>query len=102
MITPDALAEEISFLKQLAEGWEQPPTFFELALAVALRHFRKNSVNFIILETGLGGRLDATNAVPKDIAVLAPIVWTTSSIWEIPWKRSLRKKPPSSPPENRP
>lgn len=73
MITPDALAEEISFLKQLAEGWEQPPTFFELALAVALRHFRKNSVNFIILETGLGGRLDATNAVPKDIAVLAPI-----------------------------
>lgn len=27
MITPDALAEEISFLKQLAEGWEQPPTF---------------------------------------------------------------------------
>ena len=73
MITPDALAEEISFLKQLAEGWEQPPTFFELALAVALRHFRKNNVNFIILETGLGGRLDATNAVPKDIAVLAPI-----------------------------
>ena len=73
MITPDALAEEISFLKQLAEGWEQPPTFFELALAVALRHFRKNSANFIILETGLGGRLDATNAVPKDIAVLAPI-----------------------------
>ena len=72
MITPDALAEEISFLKQLAEGWEQPPTFFELALAVALRHFRKNNVNFIILETGLGGRLDATNAVPKDIAVLAP------------------------------
>ena len=30
-------------------------------------------MNFIILETGLGGRLDATNVVPKDIAVLAPI-----------------------------
>lgn len=73
MIPPEALAEEIFFLKQLAEGWEQPPTFFELALAVALRHFRKSGVNFIILETGLGGRLDATNAVPKDIAVLAPI-----------------------------
>lgn len=73
MISPEALAEEITFLKQLAETWEQPPTFFELALAVALRHFRKSGVNFIILETGLGGRLDATNAVPKDIAVLAPI-----------------------------
>lgn len=73
MISPEALAEEIAFLKQLAEAWEQPPTFFELALAIALRHFRKSGVNFIILETGLGGRLDATNAVPKDIAVLAPI-----------------------------
>lgn len=73
MISPEELAEEITFLKQLAEAWEQPPTFFELALAVALRHFRKSGVDFIILETGLGGRLDATNAVPKDIAVLAPI-----------------------------
>lgn len=73
MIPPETLAEEISFLKQLTEGWERPPTFFELALAVALRHFRKSGVNFIILETGLGGRLDATNAMPKDIAVLAPI-----------------------------
>ncbi len=73
MIPPDALAEEISCLKQLTESWEQSPTFFELALAIALRHFRKSGVNFIILETGLGGRLDATNAVPKDIAVLAPI-----------------------------
>lgn len=73
MIPADALTEEISFLKQLAESWEQPPTFFELALAIALRHFNKSGVNFIILETGLGGRLDATNAVPKDIAVLAPI-----------------------------
>lgn len=73
MISPEALAEEITFLKELAEAWEQPPTFFELALAAALRHFRKSGVNFIILETGLGGRLDATNAVPKDIAVLAPI-----------------------------
>ena len=73
MIPPDALTEEISCLKQLTESWEQSPTFFELALAIALRHFRKSGVNFIILETGLGGRLDATNAVPKDIAVLAPI-----------------------------
>ena len=97
MITPDALAEEISFLKQLAEGWEQPPTFFELALAVALRHFRKNSVNFIILE----GWTPLTPC-PRISPYWPPSAWTTSSIWEIPWKRSLRKKRPSSPPENRP
>lgn len=73
MIPQEMLAEEISFMKQLTEFWEQPPTFFELALAIALRHFIKNDVNFIILETGLGGRLDATNALRKDIAVLASI-----------------------------
>ena len=73
MIPRDALAAEIFFMKNLAEGWEQPPTFFELALAVALRHFICNGAVFIILETGLGGRLDATNALRKDISVLAPI-----------------------------
>ncbi|MFR2287913.1 MAG: bifunctional folylpolyglutamate synthase/dihydrofolate synthase, partial [Akkermansia sp.] len=73
MIPRDTLAAEISFMKNLAEGWEQPPTFFELALAVALRHFISNGADFIILETGLGGRLDATNALRKDISVLAPI-----------------------------
>lgn len=73
MIPPEELAAEISFLKQLTESWEQLPTFFELALAIALRHFQKSGADFIILETGMGGRLDATNALPKDIAVLAPI-----------------------------
>lgn len=72
-IPPERLAEEITLLKQLTESWIQPPTFFELALTIAMHHFRENGVNFIILETGMGGRLDATNAVPKDIAVLAPI-----------------------------
>lgn len=72
-IPPERLAEKITLLKQLTESWIQPPTFFELALTIAMHHFRENGVNFIILETGMGGRLDATNAVPKDIAVLAPI-----------------------------
>lgn len=72
-ISPDDLAAETTFLKNLTSAWENPPTFFELALAIALRHFLHRDVNFIILETGLGGRLDATNALRKNIAVLAPI-----------------------------
>lgn len=54
-------------------GWETPPTFFELVLAIAMLHFAERGVDLIILETGMGGRLDATNAVPKDVAVLTPI-----------------------------
>ncbi len=73
MIPDDELLEGICFVRELAESVEQAPTFFELALILALRHFMKEGVELIILETGMGGRLDATNAVAKDVAVLTPI-----------------------------
>ncbi len=73
MIADDRLLEGITYARHVAESWEQSPTFFELALMIALRHFKHEGVNFIILETGMGGRLDATNALPKDVAVLVPI-----------------------------
>ncbi len=63
----------IGKLRALVEDWEVKPTFFELVLALAMMHFAEEEVELIILETGMGGRLDATNAVPKDVAVLTPI-----------------------------
>jgi dihydrofolate synthase / folylpolyglutamate synthase len=39
------------------------PTFFEIMTAMALRHFADQAVDVVVLETGLGGRLDATNVV---------------------------------------
>lgn len=44
------------------------PTFFEFAIALAFEVFRSHKVDFIILETGLGGRLDATNVVDNPLA----------------------------------
>ncbi len=50
------------------------PTFFELMLAVGLVIFDIKDVAWIILETGLGGRLDATNAISgKEAAVITRI-----------------------------
>ncbi len=67
-------ARLIAKLRGIIEGWEgAKPTFFELVLAMAMMHFAEQEVDIIILETGMGGRLDATNAVPKDVAVLTPI-----------------------------
>ncbi len=63
----------IENLRGIIEPWEVKPTFFELVLALAMVHFAEQEVDLIILETGMGGRLDATNAVPKDVAVLTPI-----------------------------
>lgn len=66
-------ARLIGQVLEIAAGLETPPTFFELVLAIAMLYFAERGVDLIILETGMGGRLDATNAVPKDVAVLTPI-----------------------------
>ena len=42
-------------------------TFFEIITAAAFVMFAKHKADFLILETGLGGRLDATNIIPKKI-----------------------------------
>ena len=48
-------------------------TFFEVLTAVALTYFRDKGVEIAVLETGLGGRLDATNAARSLVSVLTPI-----------------------------
>ena len=73
MIPAQALEAELECLRRLVAGWDPHPTFFELALAVAMRFFRDRGVELIVLETGMGGRLDATTAVPADVAVITPI-----------------------------
>ena len=56
-----------------AEGL-QHPTFFEFLLGMALYAFREYGVEYAILETGLGGRLDATSAVePPELCVITSI-----------------------------
>ena len=44
------------------------PTFFEFSIAMAFILFQDFKVDYVLLETGLGGRLDATNVVEKPIA----------------------------------
>lgn len=71
---PDAdAARLIDYVRELIADWDTPPTFFEIVLAVAMLYFAEQEVELIVLETGMGGRLDATNAVPKDVAVITPI-----------------------------
>ncbi|HEY0078055.1 MAG TPA: Mur ligase family protein [Pyrinomonadaceae bacterium] len=51
------------------------PTFFEQVTAIALLAFRTARVELSILETGLGGRLDATTAVGAAVAAITPIAF---------------------------
>lgn len=48
-------------------------TYFEMATLAALLHFKQQKPDVIILEVGLGGRLDATNIVDADLAIITTI-----------------------------
>ncbi|WP_135257353.1 bifunctional folylpolyglutamate synthase/dihydrofolate synthase [Thermus caldilimi] len=48
-------------------------SFFEVATALALLHFAREGVGFAVLEVGLGGRFDATNATEPQLSVVTNI-----------------------------
>ncbi len=73
MISERDVARGLSAIRERMEGWQQAPTFFEVTTALALDWFREQGAQGVVLETGLGGRLDATNAVTPKVAVLTPI-----------------------------
>jgi len=52
---------------------EAVPTFFEQVTAIALLAFKEARVEWAILETGLGGRLDATTCAKAEIVAITPI-----------------------------
>ena len=67
--TVQALIEQLLASGELAAH----PTFFECLTAMAFAHFVRSRVEFSIYETGLGGRLDATNVVQPEVAIITQI-----------------------------
>lgn len=66
-ISEQELREATLFVREHATAIEAQtgdhPTEFELMTAVALEHFARSGVDVVVLEVGLGGRLDSTNAI---------------------------------------
>jgi dihydrofolate synthase/folylpolyglutamate synthase len=73
MISEDSVVDGVTTIRDLSADWDPHPTFFEVITALALKHFSDAKIDIVILETGLGGRLDATNAVQSDVSVITPI-----------------------------
>jgi dihydrofolate synthase/folylpolyglutamate synthase len=78
MITKKDLADLTTRLKPVIERQNKnsqygPLTFFEVYTALAFLYFKEKGTDFVVLETGLGGRLDATSAVSPLVCVLTPI-----------------------------
>ncbi len=52
---------------------DDPPTFFEVVTAMAFLYFRQEEVDIAIFETGMGGRLDATNLIQPLVTVITTL-----------------------------
>jgi dihydrofolate synthase/folylpolyglutamate synthase len=82
-ISDEALIELLCSLEQLERfllrrgvengGLAEPPTWFELLTAGALRHFGDEAVEAAVVEVGLGGLLDATNVLDAAVAVVTNV-----------------------------
>ena len=60
--------------EELVNSDESYPTFFEFIFAMAMVIFKSNAVEYVVLETGLGGRLDATNIFEHpDLSVITSV-----------------------------
>jgi len=77
-IPPKTLEQYIQTLEKTAdqvveETRQRPATFFEISTAIAFQYFADESVDIAIIETGMGGRWDATNVVIPLVSVITHI-----------------------------
>lgn len=64
----------VDFVEKYSEQFKSIfPSFFELTMAMAFQYFAKEKVDIVILETGLGGRLDSTNIVNPELSIITNI-----------------------------
>lgn len=73
-ISKESVARYITSIKAITEAEDLCPTEFEIETLMSLLSFRDREVDYVILECGMGGMYDATNAVShKELCVFAPI-----------------------------
>lgn len=71
MISKDAV---VDFTRRFrASGYEGHPSFFELTMVMAFDWFARCSVDYAVIEVGMGGRLDSTNIITPEACVITNI-----------------------------
>ena len=66
-ISDDDLAQITQFIKPIADQMEDKPTEFELITAIGLEYFKRQNCDIVVLEAGMGGRLDSTNIISTPV-----------------------------------
>ena len=87
-------SEVVEFVKKYKEEFTQiNASFFEWTLAMAFHYFHKQKVDLVILETGMGGRLDSTNIVTPLVSVITSIgldhtLYLGDTLEKIAWEKA--------------
>ncbi len=71
-IDDDAVVTSWEAVKAVHHG-EREPTFFEFSTAMAFYEFQHQNVDYAVIETGMGGRLDATNVISPILSIITNI-----------------------------
>ena len=73
-IPPEALADITDRVRRIADAMEDHPSQFELVTAIAMEYYAQENCDVVVLEVGMGGALDSTNAIDApEIAVITNI-----------------------------
>jgi len=73
-ITDEELETLTNEIRPFADAMKDSPTEFELITALAMKHFLKKGCDIVVLEVGLGGRLDSTNVIETpELAIITAI-----------------------------
>jgi len=73
MISEKEVCKHLNHIFFLKDSLQIPATFFELSTLLAFAHFAEENIDIAVVETGLGGRLDATNIITPKLSVITSI-----------------------------
>ena len=95
LIPEEKVVELVSRMRELVSGFPagSSPTFFEVVTVMALMHFGREKCDLVIWETGLGGRLDATNIVTPLLSIITNVQfdhqgWLGNTLGQIAFEKA--------------
>lgn len=75
MIPKKEVERFVTMWRRDADNYPDRPSFFELTMMMAFDWFARSEVDYAVIETGMGGRLDSTNIITPLLSVITNISW---------------------------
>lgn len=72
-ISDEEIAHYYEVVKEAIKRAEVKPTFFEVTTAMMFKYFQDKKADYVVLETGMGGRFDATNITKAELCVITNV-----------------------------